>query len=105
MTTDLRTSILVNRQVPEFVRDEYPLFVTFLEAYYEFLEQKQGTKINDLITQAKNLRHVSDVDDSIEQFEKNFINNYRPPRTSLTLDHRILLTSYNKALVSCPSLY
>jgi hypothetical protein len=78
MTTDLRTSILVNRQVPEFVRDEYPLFVTFLEAYYEFLEQKQGTKINDLITQAKNLRHVSDVDDSIEQFEKNFINNYAP---------------------------
>jgi hypothetical protein len=78
MTTDLRTSILVNRQVPEFVRDEYPLFVTFLEAYYEFLEQKQGTKINDLITQAKNLRYVSDVDDSIEQFEKNFINNYAP---------------------------
>jgi len=91
MTTDLRTSILVNRQVPEFVRDEYPLFVTFLEAYYEFLEQKQGTKINDLITQAKNLRHVSDVDDSIEQFEKNFINNYAPLFTLDTAADKALL--------------
>ena len=33
MTTDLRTSLLVNRQVPEFIRDEYPTFITFLEAY------------------------------------------------------------------------
>ena len=78
MTTDLRTSLLVNRQVPEFIRDEYPTFITFLEAYYEFLEQKQGTQANDLITQAKNLRYISDVDDSISQFQKNFINTYAP---------------------------
>ena len=43
------TSLLVPSQLPEFVRDEYPTFVTFLEAYYEFLEKKQGTKKNDLI--------------------------------------------------------
>lgn len=78
MTTDLRTSLLVNRQVPEFIRDEYPTFITFLEAYYEFLEQKQGTQANDLITQAKNLRYISDVDASISQFQKNFINTYAP---------------------------
>ena len=42
MTTDLRTSILVNRQVPEFIREEYPVFITFLEAYYEYLETQQG---------------------------------------------------------------
>jgi hypothetical protein len=36
------TSILVNSQVPEFVREEHPLFITFLEAYYEFLETKQS---------------------------------------------------------------
>ena len=47
--SDLKTSLLVNRQVPEFVREEYPLFITFLEAYYEYLETKQGTQINDLI--------------------------------------------------------
>lgn len=78
MATDLKTSLLVNRQVPEFIRDEYPTFITFLEAYYEFLEQKQGTEINDLVTQAKNLRDISDVDASIEQFQTSFINTYAP---------------------------
>jgi len=78
MTTDLKTSLLVDRQLPEFVREDYPTFVAFLEAYYEFLEQKQGTEINDLITQAKKLRNISDVDDSIEQFQTNFINTYAP---------------------------
>ena len=57
-----KTSILVNRQLPEFVREDYPLFITFLEAYYEFLENKQGTQLNDLTTQAKSLRYINDVD-------------------------------------------
>ena len=74
--TDKLTSLLVNRQVPEFVREEYPLFITFLEAYYEYLEQKQGTQINDLTKRAKDLRHISDVDDSIDDFETNFFNTY-----------------------------
>ena len=76
MTTDLKTSLLVNRQVPEFVREEHPNFIAFLEAYYEFLQEKQGTQINDLITQAKNLRYVADVDSSIAAFQRSFINNY-----------------------------
>jgi len=32
------TSILVERQLPEFVRSEHPVFVTFLKKYYEWLE-------------------------------------------------------------------
>lgn len=74
--SDLKTSLLVNRQVPEFIREEYPLFITFLEAYYEFLEQKQGTQINDLTAQAKQLRYLADVDESIAAFEDNFFNTY-----------------------------
>lgn len=73
---DQKTSLLVEGQVPEFVREEYPLFVTFLEAYYEFLENKQGTNKNDLLTQAKNLKTVFDVDQSIDDFESNFFNTY-----------------------------
>ena len=56
MSTDYKTSLLVNRQVPEFIREEYPLFITFLEAYYEYLETKQGTEKNDLITKSKELK-------------------------------------------------
>ena len=66
--SDNKVSLLINRQVPEFVRDEYPLFITFLEAYYEYLETKQGTQLNDLTSVSKDLRNLSDVDDSIEDF-------------------------------------
>ena len=74
--TDKLTSLLVNHQVPEFVREEYPIFINFLEAYYEYLEQKQGTQLNDLTAKAKDLRYISDVDDSIDDFEVNFFNTY-----------------------------
>jgi hypothetical protein len=74
--TDFKTSLLVGRQLPEFVRDEYPTFVTFLEAYYEFLEKKQGTQKNDLVNAAKSLRDIRDVDSSIAEFETNFYNTY-----------------------------
>jgi len=73
---DKKTSILVGGQVPEFVREEYPLFVTFLEAYYEFLENKQGIKQNDLLTEAKKLKTIFDVDESIDEFEQYFFNTY-----------------------------
>jgi len=74
--TDLRTSLLINRQLPEYVRNEYPLFKSFLEAYYEFLEQKQGTQKNDLTNASKALRSISDVDVSIDDFENNFFNSF-----------------------------
>ena len=74
--SDNKVSLLINRQVPEFVRDEYPLFITFLEAYYEYLETKQGTQINDLTSVSKKLRNLSDVDDSIEDFEQQFFNSF-----------------------------
>lgn len=74
--SDQKTSLLINRQVPEFVREEHPNFIAFLEAYYEFLENKQGTQKNDLITKSKDLRYVSDVDYSIDDFENNFFNTY-----------------------------
>jgi hypothetical protein len=62
--TDNKVSLLINRQVPEFVREEYPVFISFLEAYYEFLENKQGTQKNDLTTKSKELKYISDVDSS-----------------------------------------
>ena len=74
--SDYKTSLLVNRQVPEFVREEYPLFISFLEAYYEFLETKQGNELNDLTTKAKDFRNLTDVDESIDEFEEQFFNTY-----------------------------
>ncbi len=74
--SDYKTSLLVNRQVPEFVREEYPLFIAFLEAYYEYLENKQGTQLNDLTKTAKDFRNLTDVDESVDEFEEQFFNTY-----------------------------
>ena len=86
MTTE-KTSLLINRQLPEFIREEYPLFQSFLEAYFEFLENKQGSEKNDLTTKAKELRTISDVDESLVDFENNFLETYAqffPKNTSVT---------------------
>jgi hypothetical protein len=71
-----KTSLLVNRQLPEYIREEHPKFVSFLEAYYEFLETKQGTQQNDVLNKSKELRNVFDVDASIAEFEQSFFNTY-----------------------------
>jgi len=36
-------SQIVENQLPEFVRDNYPQFIAFLQAYYEFVEQNGAT--------------------------------------------------------------
>lgn len=90
--TDNKVSLLINKQVPEFVREEYPVFISFLEAYYEFLENKQGTQKNDLTTKSKELKYISDVDDSIEEFEQQFLNSYATflPKDT-TIDKALLI--------------
>ena len=70
-----RISVLVPDQVPEFVREEYPKFVSFLKAYYEFLEKSADTN-NDLINVSKQIRSISDVDSSLDEFEQNFYNKF-----------------------------
>ena len=41
---------IVAYQLPEFVREEYPTFVAFVEAYYEFLDANNVdlTQIRDI---------------------------------------------------------
>lgn len=73
---DQKTSVLILRQVPEFVREEYPLFIDFLEAYYEFLEQKQNYQLNDLLIQRQRLLNIFDVDQSIDEFTIQFFNTF-----------------------------
>tara|TARA_R110000868_G_scaffold109032_2_gene297056 strand:- start:3248 stop:5764 length:2517 start_codon:yes stop_codon:yes gene_type:complete len=73
---DQKTSLLISSQLPEFVREEHPNFIAFLEAYYEFLENAQGTQLNDLVTKSKDLRYITDVDTSIDDFHDNFFATY-----------------------------
>lgn len=79
---DQKTSLLVQGQVPEFVREDYPKFISFLKAYYEFLENEQlvdgVSQLNNLTEIIKRLRYIGDVDASLDLFEEQFYNTFLP---------------------------
>lgn len=66
------TSSLVAQQLPSFVREDYPKFVTFLEKYYEWLEQN-----NQVSYELSALRNAKDIDQSddfyIEQLKRDLL--------------------------------
>ena len=68
-----KTSILVPYQLPEFIRDnpDYTNFVSFLQAYYEWMEQSGN--VMDL---SKNLLNYRDVDNTTDEFLKYFYNDF-----------------------------
>lgn len=61
---------LVSQQIPEFIRTEYPVFVAFLEAYYEYLDQNTITR---KLTSAKDIDETLDL--FIDSFKKDFTSN------------------------------
>lgn len=80
-------SPLIERQLPEYVREEYPKFVAFVEAYYEYLEQhKQGIDVN------KHLLDYADIDKTLDEFEDYFYRTFLPliPRDTI-VDKRFLV--------------
>lgn len=60
-TETRNTSFLIEEQFPEYIRDEYPAFVTFLKKYYEFMDQdaKQSDEI---------VNYSNDIDYAQEAF-------------------------------------
>lgn len=66
-----RISPLVKSQLPEFVRDQHPLFVQFMEAYYEWLEEEKN-----VVHTTQNLLNYRDVDNTLDEFIVFFKNKY-----------------------------
>jgi hypothetical protein len=77
----LATSTLVPSQVPEFVRSDYPTFIAFIEAYYEYLDS-QGVDLLSTLDLDKTL------DNFIQYFKKEL--GAALPK-ELKLDERFLL--------------
>lgn len=65
MSTHNRISNLVNSQVPFFVRNDHTQFVTFLEKYYEYLEQ--DTKALDRIKGFFDIQNIDLTDDEFAE--------------------------------------
>ena len=72
-TTRIKEKIskIVSSQLPEFIQSDYSTFVSFIEAYYKFLEQDQGAF--ELI---QNARSYNDLDKTTESFVQYFLKNY-----------------------------
>jgi hypothetical protein len=68
-------SLLVKDQLPEHIRDndEYQRFHTFLQAYYEWMEQT-----GKVTERTKNLLTYKDVDTTTEEFLDYFTNDFLP---------------------------
>ena len=60
---DKKTSLLVQQQLPEFVVEDHPMFISFLEAYYEWME-KTGNSYEII----GNLPAYGDIDRTVDEF-------------------------------------
>lgn len=69
MTTNNKISHLVSGQLPQFVRDDHPNFVAFIEAYYEFLEQNSDTlAAGQVVERSRNILNYVDIDKTLDVF-------------------------------------
>lgn len=73
---------LVASQVPEFVREDYPTFIAFLEAYYEYLEDEIGVELHT----------IRDIDTTLESFLQHFRNEVATNIPYNVVNERFLLT-------------
>lgn len=75
----------VANDLPEFVRVDHPVFVAFLEAYFEWLESGYSE------FSPADLKYVADVDHTLDVFEDHFRNQYLrnfPKKLATTEDGR-----------------
>jgi hypothetical protein len=68
-------SHLIANQLPDFVRTEYPVFVTFLEKYYEFLDEENQVN-NFLLNYEKNFDINRTLDTFIPKFKNQYAQNF-----------------------------
>ena len=76
MSTNNKISNLVNSQVPFFVRNDHRTFVTFLEKYYEYLEQSSASLEGKAVERSKNLIDYFDIDKTLDDLSEHLYNTY-----------------------------
>lgn len=68
-TTVIKTKIapVVSKQMPEFVKDEYPAIVKFLESYYEWMELEGNPGFV-----LRNIEDLTDIDNTVDDYIEYF---------------------------------
>ena len=80
-------SHLIANQLPDFVRNEYPVFVSFLEKYYEFLDEENQVN-NFLLNYEKNFDINRTLDTFIPKFKNQYAQNF--PLNAQIDDRRLI---------------
>ncbi len=71
MSIEKFVSPYIATQLPRIYREEGPMFVSFLKAYYEFLEQSNG-----VLSESRNLLEYRDIDTTLPEFIQYFQDKY-----------------------------
>lgn len=66
-------SSLVQRQIPEHLRDTAPLFISFLETYYEYAQQRTNS-----VGLIQYHRSNTDIDFTLDSYVNKFYSTYGP---------------------------
>jgi len=91
--TDKIISPLIPSQFPAFYRTDGPHFISFVQAYYQWLEQSANTSyVGSVTTESRSLMDYLDIDLTQDRFLKYFKDTYLAdfPR-NLTTDWRLLI--------------
>lgn len=73
MSIDQKISLLIEDQLPDFVQADYPTFVSFIKAYYEWMEQTSGVTYS-----SRKLLDYADVDTTTDEFLQYFKKKFLP---------------------------
>jgi hypothetical protein len=82
--SDIKNKHLIENQIPYHIREQNPLFVKFLEYYYEFLE---NSKINDI---TQNVLNYNNSDKASIEFLENFFEELKEFPKSIQANKRLL---------------
>jgi len=85
-----KISSLVSSQFPEFVREDYQTFVSFVEAYYEYLETQIVTDFDK----------IGDIDSTLDSFIRYFKSELALNFPSTLIDDRFLLPKIKELYIS-----
>jgi hypothetical protein len=83
MIDKVKISAIVESQFPGFMREDYGTFVTFVKAYYEFLENNQGS----------DLKTIRDLDTTLEEYIKYFKREYASNIPNILSNERFVLSN------------
>ncbi len=73
----IEISTLVRNQFPDFVKSEGDGLITFVEAYYEWMEQSESIRSNQLLS-------LRDIDTTVDEFIVHFKDKYLSGLPTLT---------------------